>query len=165
MKKALAIGLAAAGILAFSGTADAVHERGSLTIGLNGANEVGTVGDRNGSGKITLEFFDAVDNPSVVFPGSPYVCYTLKTRNIDTPTGLHIHEVNDKTGNPRKATGPVVVNLLANAEIRDGATCVKILSDDILDGILDEPSEYYVNAHNGLFPDGAIRGQLHAFNF
>jgi hypothetical protein len=37
MKKTLALGLAAAGILAFSGTANAVHERGDLTVGLNGS--------------------------------------------------------------------------------------------------------------------------------
>lgn len=164
MKKALAIGLAAAGILAFSGTADAVHERGGLTIGLNGANEVGTVGDRNGSGKITLEFFDAVDNPSVVFPKTPYVCYTLQTRNIETPTGLHIHEVSSTTGNPRKANGPVVVDLLTDARSLGSATCVAV-APGVLDGILADPSDYYVNAHNGTFPNGAIRGQFHAFNF
>lgn len=46
MNKALAIGLTAAGIRVFSGTANATQDRSSLTIGLHGANEVGTVGDQ-----------------------------------------------------------------------------------------------------------------------
>jgi hypothetical protein len=163
MKKILAIGLATAGVLTFAGTANAVHERGDLTIGLNGANEVGTVGDRDGSGQISLEFFDAVDNQSVVFPNEPYVCYSLTVRNIDAPTGLHIHEVAGNAGNPRKDAGPVVVDLLENSRPSGDTTCVAIAAD-VLAGILDEPSEYYVNAHNAAFPMGAIRGQLYAFS-
>lgn len=163
MKKTLALGLAAAGILTFSGTANAVHERGDLTVGLNGANEVGTVGDRNGSGKINLEFFDAVNNATVVFPNEHYVCYTLTFRNVDDPTGLHIHEVPSSARNPRKATGPVVVDLLANPQ-RNGATTCVVVEESVFDGIQDDPSEYYVNLHNAKFPNGAIRGQLHAFS-
>lgn len=162
MKKALAIGLAAAGVLTFASTANAVHERGELTVGLNGANEVGTQGDPNGSGKITIEFFDAVNNPAVVFPGQHYVCYTLTARNVDSAAGLHIHEVAT-SGNPRKATGPVVVDLLANSRISDDATCVAV-AESVFDGIVDDPSDYYVNLHNAAFPSGAIRGQLHAFD-
>ena len=163
MKKTFALGLAAAGILAFSGTADAAHERGDLTIGLNGANEVGTVGDRNGSGKITLEFFDAVDNATVVFPNQHYVCYSLTYRNVDAPTGLHIHEVSTDARNPRKATGPVVVDLLAHSVLRGDDTCV-VVREDVFDGIQEDPSEYYVNLHNRAFPNGAVRGQLHSFS-
>jgi hypothetical protein len=163
MKTALAIGLATVGILAFSGTANAAHERGSLTIGMNGANEVGTVGDPNGSGKITLEFFDAVDNSTVVFPNEHYVCYSLKVRNIDAPTGLHIHEVPNSAGNPRASVGPVVVDLL-DGFVRTGATTCVVVAESTFDGIQADPSEYYVNVHNPAFPDGAIRGQLHAFS-
>lgn len=163
MNKALAVGLAAAGILAFSGTANAAHERGSLTIGMNGANEVGTVGDQNGSGRITLEFFDAVDNSTVVFPNEHYVCYSLTVRNIDAPTGLHIHEVSNSSGNPRKSAGPVVVDLL-DGRVSSGATSCVVVAEDTFDGIQADPSEYYVNVHNPAFPGGAIRGQLHAFS-
>ena len=163
MKKTLTIGLVVAGVLTFASTATAAHDRGSLTVGLNGANEVGTTGDRNGSGKINLEFFDAVANPAVVFPGEHYVCYTLSTRNVDAAKGLHIHEVSSISGNPRQATGPVVVNLLANTRTEGDATCV-VVTPEVFDGIQDDPSDYYVNLHNGEFPSGAIRGQLHAFN-
>lgn len=164
MKRTIATGLATAGLLAFTFTpAAAVHDRGSLTVGLNGANEVGTVGDRNGSGTIDLEFFDAVDNPAVVFPGAHYVCYELTYRNVDDPTGLHIHEVSGDAKNPRKDAGPVVVNLLTDTRTSGDATCVAV-DEEVFDGIQDDPSEYYVNLHNPAFPGGAIRGQLHAFN-
>ena len=163
MKKALTIGLAAAGILTFAGTASAAHDRGSLTIGLNGANEVGIVGDRDGSGKINLEFFDAVSNQAVVFPDKHYVCYTLTTRNVDQLTGLHIHEVSGSVANPRKDKGGVVVDLLEDTRSSGDATCVAF-SEKVFDGIQDDPSEYYVNLHNKAFPNGAIRGQLHDFN-
>lgn len=162
MKKTLTIGPAVAGVLTFASTATAAHDRGSLTVGLNGAKEVGTTGDHNGSGKINLEFFDAVANPSVVFPGEHYVCYTLSTRKVARATGLHIHEVTT-AGNPSKATGPVVVDLLTNSRTEGDATCV-VVKPEIFDGIQADPSEYYVSLHNGDFPNGAIRGQLHAFN-
>ncbi len=164
MKKILAIGLAAAGVLTFAGTANAGHAVGDLTIGLNGANEVGTKGDPNGSGKISLEFYRAAPaGPNVVFAGQPYVCYSLTVRNIDAPTGLHIHEVDGKVKNPRKDTGDVRVNLLVGAESSGDTSCVAVLPG-VFEGILDNPSEYYVNVHNGAFSNGAIRGQLHAFS-
>ena len=164
MKRILTTGLATAGLMAFTFTpALAAHDRGSLTVGLNGANEIGTVGDKNGSGKIDLEFFDAVDNPTVVFPGEHYVCYELTYRNVDDPTGLHIHEVSGAVKNPRKDAGPVVVNLLTDTRQSGDATCVAV-AEGIFDGIQDDPSEYYVNLHNPAFPNGAIRGQLHGFN-
>ncbi len=82
---------------------------------------------------------------------------------MDDPTGLHIHEVSSSARNPRKATGPVVVDLLANPE-RAGATTCVVVEESVFDGIQDDPSEYYVNLHNAAFPNGAIRGQLHAFS-
>lgn len=164
MKKIIALGIVAAGLVVGASPVDAAHERGDLTVGLNGANEVGTQGDKNGSGKITLEFFAAVDNPDVVFPGEAYVCYDLTTRKVDPLVGLHIHEVDEGAKNPRKAAGPVVVTLLSENSVEaDGSTCVATTSE-ILDGILDDPSEYYVNAHTAALPGGAIRGQLHSFS-
>ncbi len=165
MKKSLAIAVATVGVFSFAvPTASAVHEAGELTVGLNGSNEVGTQGDRNGSGKIDLAFFDAVDNPTVVFPGEYYVCYELTVRNIDDPTMLHIHEVPGNVKNPRKEAGPVVVDLFADdARTSGDQTCV-VVDEEVFDGIQDDPREYYVNAHNAAFPAGAIRGQLHGFN-
>lgn len=143
--------------------AAAAHGRGDLTVGLNGANEVNTAGDPNGSGKIYLSFFDAVDNPTVVFPNQHYICYELTFRNIDDPLMAHIHEVSGNADNPRKDVGGVVVDLFANTEMNGDETCVAV-AEDVFDGILADPGEYYVNYHTAEHPSGAVRGQLHAFN-
>ena len=166
--RALAIGLAAAGLaVGTAGVAQAAHGEGELTIGLSGGREVGSTGDRGGSGTIDLELYSASDAPGVEFPGEPYVCYDLSTRNVGEIVGLHIHEVADGARNPRRANGPVVVSLLRDGDRSvvngDGETCVPIEDPSILDGILADPGDYYVNLHTTEFPAGAIRGQLHGF--
>ncbi len=165
MKRLLSIATTIAAVVALTaGPAAAAHDRGDLTIGLNGANEIGTDGDQNASGKIHLDFFDAVDNPAVVFPGQHYVCYQLTTRNLDSATiGLHIHRVAGTTANPRLDNGGVAVNLMADTRPSGDSTCVAV-AGDVFDGIQANPSDYYVNLHTVTHPAGAIRGQLHSFN-
>ena len=158
MKKSLAIGLAAAGLLAGATSVDAAHGVGDLTVGLNGANEVGTDGDPDGSGKIDLAFFGRRG------PEQPaYVCFDLTTRNVETITALHIHVVDAGASNPRTATGGVAVNLLGGTPVDEGDDCV-VVDDAVLEGMVADPSDYYVNAHNADFPAGAVRGQLHGFS-
>ena len=76
--------------------------------------------------------------------------------------GLHIHEVTrgegDETTNPRKLNGDVVINLLSeDAREKDGQTCV---ANPVVEDIVENPAEYYVNVHTEEFPAGAIRGQV-----
>jgi hypothetical protein len=175
------IGIAAAGMLfATASTAHAAHGLGDTTVALNGANEVGTAGDRNGSGKIHIDFFGPGGNAApVAFPGEYYLCYDLVTRNIDDVTMAHIHEV-DRDGNartnPRKLNGPVVVDLLAEdsafkdadgnvTQDADAATTTCVTGGaGVIEDILDDPREYYVNVHTADKPNGAIRGQLHTIS-
>jgi hypothetical protein len=180
------VGVAAAGILvATATTAHAAHGLGDTTVALNGANEVGTEGDRNGSGRINLQFFSDAGGEGlapVAFPGEYYVCYDLVTRNIDEVLGAHIHEVDradgDERTNARKLNGPVVVDLLNGAsgvvfkdadgnvtqdEDAAATTCVTA-EDGVIEDILDDPSEYYVNLHTENHPAGAIRGRFHTIS-
>ena len=165
MKRLLSIAVTIAGVVAFAASpAAAAHDRGDLTIGLNGANEVGTEGDRNGSGQIHLDFFDAVENPAVVFPGQHYVCHQLTTRNLDSAmVALHIHQVSGTANNPRKDNGTVVVNLLTETRPSGDSTCVAV-DEGVFDAIQADPAAYYVNLHTPTHPAGAIRGQLHSFD-
>ncbi len=169
LRKTIAIGAAAAGFLTLGlGTAQAGHGAGGLTIGLDGENEVGTMGDPDASGNITLDFFAAVDNPTVVFPNEEYVCFELNLDGIeiDDVTGLHIHEVSGNEKNPKNDNGGVVVNLTPGIGAED--QCVSLEANETSPGVdiaelKDEPREYYVNLHTAEDPAGAIRGQFHTF--
>lgn len=62
-------------------------------------------------------------------------------------TGAHIH--NAAAG----ANGPIVVNF--NAQLSGTG-----LNDSDLAAVVANPSDFYVNLHNEMFPNGAIRGQF-----
>ena len=68
-----------------------------------------------------------------------------------TPTASHIH-----TG-AAGVNGGVLVPFGATSFVRSGCTTT---TKAIIDGILANPSGYYVNVHNASYPGGAIRGQL-----
>jgi CHRD domain len=118
---------------------------------LTGAEEVDPVtaavgvGDPDGSGTATI----------TLNPGQEEVCFELTVADIDTPIGAHIHEGAAGTN------GPVVVGLDPLPPTGDSSSseCVSLERQEIIE-ILRDPSNYYVNVHTGLFPDGAIRGQL-----
>jgi hypothetical protein len=109
---------------------------------LTGATEVPGPGDSDGSGtaKLTLN------------PGKGEVCYELTVANIQEATAAHIHE-----GAAGKA-GSVKVGL----EAPKGGTAKGCKSAEaaVIQEIMQNPANYYVNIHNAEFPQGAVRGQL-----
>jgi CHRD domain-containing protein len=70
------------------------------------------------------------------------VCFELRASNVDPLVAGHIHK------GAAGVAGPVV-----------SKGCVQADSTLIQD-IIANPSQYYVNVHNAAFPSGAIRGQL-----
>ena len=90
------------------------------------------------------------------------VCYTTVVRNIGEPVepapgigSAHIHTT---------LTGGVFLNLLTNfrstgADVYIATGCVSA-TEEQLQAILDNPSQYYVNVHTVAFPAGAIQGSL-----
>jgi len=123
-----------------------------ITVTLTGAAEVPDSGDEDGTGTAILTF-DTISNT---------VCYKLETENIDAPTMAHIHE------GAEGASGDAVVTLFSGGENVDEG-CVTPESRitrstnqeaTIIETILANPSDYYVNVHNETFSGGAIRGQL-----
>ena len=153
----LSLVLAALVALALTGAASAdrldVADHGGrpFSTELTGAEEVDPVtgavgvGDPDGSGTATI----------TLNPGQEEVCFELTVADIDTPIGAHIQEGAAGT------TGPVVVGLEPLPPTGDSSSsgCVSLERQEIIE-ILRDPSNYYVNVHTALFPEGAIRGQL-----
>jgi hypothetical protein len=145
-------------------TAMAGHTNTLLSADLDGREEVATgasnkriVGDPNGSGEAYVFGIDG--DPTTL-------CYLVEVDKIQlVPVGkgmrAHIHE------GERGSNGPVVANL-AGPEDGNSADCLTEFEPGkfptgevgIVQRILANPENFYINVHNPEYPGGAIRGQL-----
>jgi hypothetical protein len=166
---ALAAGLL--GLMA-TGSATAGHLNVVAEAELDGRAEVrgdatnsAITGDPNGSGEAYVFGID----------GDPItLCYLLV--DIDKITGLELNPGNGRAAHihegPAGSNGPVVANLAwpQDGQAADcltegegaGTAGVKFPTGEtgIVQRILKNPGNFYVNIHNNDFPGGAIRGQL-----
>lgn len=79
------------------------------------------------------------------------VCFTFEVRDLDgTVTAAHIHRV---------ATGEIVVSLEPISGARSSG-CVSGLAHDLVQDIARHPTNYYVDVHTDVYPDGAVSGTL-----
>jgi hypothetical protein len=108
--------------------------------------------------------FEVPPNPSgfgtatLLFTGPRTICYAVLIEDV-TATGdllMHIHKA------PPGVDGPIVVNLKPPTSGDPGriANCVGRLDPALVTDIKNNPTDYYINFHNGDFPGGAVRGQL-----
>jgi hypothetical protein len=127
---------------AWSTAAQTAQGKELAAVTLTGATEVPGPGDSDGSGtaKLTLN------------PEKGEVCYELTVAKIQEATAAHIHE-----GAMGKA-GPVKVGL--DAPKAGTAKGCKSADAAVIQEIMQNPANYYVNVHNAEFPQGAVRGQL-----
>ncbi|WP_121970598.1 CHRD domain-containing protein [Leptolyngbya sp. BC1307] len=115
------------------------------------------VGDANGMGEAYVFGIDGDETT---------LCYSLFVSGVQTvPVGegmaAHIHE------GAMGENGPVVA-ALAGPEDGNAADCLtegeegKFPTGEtgIVQRILNNPEDFYVNVHNPQYPNGAIRGQL-----
>lgn len=146
-----------------SSTTWAGHTNELLEAELDGREEVGSdptvrlAGDPDGKGEAYVFGID----------GDPLtLCYSLTVEKIQLVLvgdgmAAHIHE------GVRDTNGPVVA-ALAGPEDGNAADCLtegeagKFPTEEsgIVQRILNNPEQFYVNVHNPDFPAGAIRGQL-----
>jgi hypothetical protein len=151
-------------LVAGAGAAIAGHTNVLLHTMLDGSAEVdpndpsAIVGDPTGTGEAYVFGID----------GDPMtLCYSLTVEGIQlVPVGegiaAHIHEGG------RDENGPVVA-VLAGPEDCTAADCLtegeegKFPTGEagIVQRILNNPTDFYINVHNPQFPAGAVRGQLH----
>jgi CHRD domain len=143
MKKfVLVLAVVALGALVLAAPVMGASGTVTLSTSLNGEEEVPGPGDPNGTGTATLTLDRQAGE----------ICYRLTVDKIRTATAAHIHE------GPAGVAGPVVVGLEPPS---DGSSegCVSV-KRSLINEILSDPSDYYVNVHNEQYPAGAVRGQL-----
>lgn len=139
---ALAIGAAGAA-LALGGCETVAEVLGTeLTANMTGSQVAPGPGDPDGNGQLEME----------VDASTPQICPDLDVRGIDPATAAHVHR--GAVGE----TGPAIITMEPPADGESG-NCVSI-SRALAAELLADPSRFYVDVHNGAFPDGAIRGQL-----
>ncbi len=140
----MSLAMARPGLAASAGAQNPFNQGDSQSFRttLRGKNEVPGPGDSNGYGQA----YGTID------PESDTICYQLLMTGIAPATMAHIHEGSEPVA------GPVVVNLTPPTS-GDSRGCVSA-SGDLIDEILDDPENYYVDIHNAKFPGGAVRGRL-----
>ena len=127
------------------GDSDGGHRR---TAQLSGASEVPGPGDPDGSGTAMLRLSLEAGE----------MCFDLTASNIGPATAAHIHE------GAEGVAGEVVVPLEPAPAEGSSSGCISEVDKALLQNIIENPEQYYVNVHNEEFPDGAIRGQLGRVN-
>jgi hypothetical protein len=115
---------------------------------LVGATEVPGPGDTDGSGAASI----------TIDPVTTEVCWDLRISNLGTPTAAHIH-----TG-AAGVSGPVLIPLSTPNPTASGcvlgSSLVPPVTTVMLQDIVNNPANYYVNVHDTAYPNGAVRGQL-----
>ncbi|MGD9893734.1 MAG: CHRD domain-containing protein [Dehalococcoidia bacterium] len=144
---ALPLVAGAVALTIFASGANAHTEtRGAYAALLSGGTEVPGPGDPDGFG-YSLVTLDAERGE---------VCAAIFAAHIGTATAAHIHR------GPVGGEGPVVVpfTALPTEESPIVSSCTTDVERDLIERILANPGNYYVNVHNAEFAKGAIRGQL-----
>jgi hypothetical protein len=103
---------------------------------------------------------DGVGSATILFPTTTSLCFGLTVDNLAGATAAHIHR------GVSGVNGGIVVTLAPPpsppAAGNPGASsgCVSALASALVAEIRRNPTAFYINVHNGTFPDGAVRGQL-----
>lgn len=119
-------------------------QEGVYVVTLSGAQEVPGPGDEDASGTATVYLRSATNE----------VCVDISIQNIALPaTAAHIHQA------PAGESGPPVVTLVTPNDAGLSNTCVTV-DAALMQEMVVNPQNFYVNIHNAEFPDGAARGQL-----
>lgn len=136
VRSAVAAALIGLGLIASPAQAEQKTFTGTLS-----ADQETSPGPQGGTGKAVIRI-DQTKNE---------LCYDLSwSKEVSEPNAAHIHR------GPAGTNGPIVV-IMDHA--RPTGTCLPA-NAVVLQGIVDDPGNHYVNIHNNEYLNGAVRGQL-----
>jgi hypothetical protein len=116
-----------------------------FTVRLAGTNEPNNTGDADGTGTAGIR----------ILRSDGKVCFRLSAQNIILPSvGAHIHR------GAAGSNGPIVVQFVAPGGGGTSTGCTAGVATTLIDEILANPANFYVNVHTTDHPGGAIRAQL-----
>lgn len=117
---------------------------------LVGGNEVTNEGQVNAGDP------DGRGSATISIPNATTLCFAILVTGIDAPVAAHVHK------QIAGRNGPIVVTMTRPNGGNPGHSsgCVPNLNPNVLNAITQNPWAFYVNVHTGLFPNGAVRGQL-----
>ena len=141
MRRTVAVATAAFAVLAWSAAPSPAAVSRVVSGAMIGAQEVPPA-DPDGFGTAVFSLESDLGR----------VCYLLTVFNIAPATAAHIHVA------PRGSNSPIVVPLVPPTNGSSGG-CATV-SMALAQAIAANPSQYYVNVHNPVYPGGAIRAQL-----
>ncbi len=126
---------------------------------LNGNNECNSVMPPAGP-DCRKGDLNAIGSATILFPTATSVCFAIIVDNLAGATLAHIH------AGVAGVNGVIVVTLAPPAAPGAGnpgasSGCVSPVAAATVAAIRADPTSHYVNVHNGTFPGGAVRGQLH----
>jgi hypothetical protein len=132
-------------VAAVFGSSGAFAQERNLFAVLRGPNENPSA-DPDGAGTVMVTF----RNPTLT-----QICVVIFVDAIDVPNAAHIHRGGGGVN------GPIVVPLAppASGAAAVSRTCAAI-APALSAQIRSNPAAFYVNVHTGVFPGGAVRGQL-----
>ncbi|MCX6623296.1 MAG: CHRD domain-containing protein [Acidobacteria bacterium] len=148
---------------AWAQTADTLVYRAMLSP----ANETPAITDYNARGVATVLLHVVRDANGRALSGTVDFIINDSFPEDVTVTGLHIHKGAEGVAGPVvlntgiSGTNPVAQAATAGSiQLPAQALATNATGVDALNGILADPSQFYVNLHTTKYPNGIIRGQL-----
>ena len=142
------VSFAVAGLLVLLAPSVALATSATYTVNMSGAQEVPGPGDPDGTATGTITLDDV----------SGLISWNFSYLNIAAPTLMHIHG----PAAPAGVAEGVFIGLGVATSGGAGTLIDSLIHGNLaqITQILNSPTTFYVNIHNGPFPGGAVRGQV-----
>jgi hypothetical protein len=114
----------------------------------------GLLAQMRGTKEVPRADADGYGSFSAITPGGNRLCYGYAVSNIAKPTVAHVHRGG------AGVNGGVVIPLRVPPGSPGTVSGCLTVPTALITQVRTNPGGFYVNVHNGAYPDGAVRGQL-----